>query len=185
MNDGEAAFDARVQANIPSDLKVCVRELVKSNKYDSEAEIVREALWRFVHQPSIPASPRPTITPEPTPPPDGLTLGDFKSRMDLIAWMLTLVLMLVATVGSKLMKAQTGENISPIKLLEQVTTATGQNREALRRQLAAGWHQFNGTGQIAQPASSTKGTKVADGAKATNGAKVAKATNGTSPGKPQ
>jgi hypothetical protein len=63
--------------------------------------------------------------------------------MDLIAWLLTVALMLMTTIACKLLRALGDTSTEPMLLLDQTLQASVQERAALRRKLALHWHSFN------------------------------------------
>lgn len=144
----ESALDKRVQASVPSELKERIRELVEHQLYDSEAEVIRAALWQFIE------GEIPFETPA-----DGFSHvealnadlhRDLKERMDLLAWLMTVGLLLIATIASRILQALTREPVQPMSLLDQALNSSIHERELARRKLAAGWRAFKQVGQQAR-----------------------------------
>jgi hypothetical protein len=151
MSDTELVFDKRIQANIPSELKMRVRGMVERKEFESEAEVVRAALWRLVDSPAPVIPSESAAASSPAAPIIGVPLselhGDLKNRMDLIAWLLTVTLMLLATIACKVLRALGDTSTEPMLLLDQTLRASVQERDALRHKLAVSWHNFNEVGQ--------------------------------------
>jgi hypothetical protein len=169
MRDGEGTYDKRIQANISSELKERVRELVKKGEFESEAELVRAALWEMIEPKPLEPPKAAVIPPHDETPPlpfaenaDDHMHHDLKGRLDLLAWMMTLSLTMMATLGSRLLRAR-GEDVSSSLLIEETVHTAVQQREGLRRRLSVGWRAFNQAGWVAHH----------------NG------SNGSSPGKPR
>lgn len=148
MTGQAEGFSKRIQANVPAELKDAVRALVEQGAYDSEAEAIRAALWQFVRQ-HAPASPAPTPSPAPAAPaplPDELH-RDLKRRLDLLAWLMTVALLLMATIASRILNALGRGGVEPMQLVEEALQASVQDQQTARRKLAAGWHAFRQAGQ--------------------------------------
>lgn len=140
MSDG--TLDKRVQANIPADLKERIQELVEYEVYSSEAEVVRAALWEFMGESR---APKPASIQQDT----GAELHhDLKDRLDLLAWLLTVGLLLLAAVSSRLLEAVAHEKVEPMTLLDRALRQTADERDSARRKLAAGWRAFK---EVRQP----------------------------------
>jgi hypothetical protein len=165
MSEAEHVFDKRIQAAISADLKDRVRDLVKDKRFESEAEIVRLALSRFVDNPVAPVKHSPSDEPgtqlpfEPphshlpvsmpvqhNQPPDDNLHRDLKGRMDLIAWLLTVGLMLIATIATKLFRLLGDKETEPMQLIDQTVQASVHDRSLIRQKLAVGWQAFNQAG---------------------------------------
>jgi hypothetical protein len=158
MSDSEVVFDKRIQANIPSELKVRVRGMVERQEYESEAEVVRAALWRLVDGPAPAAPPEPAASISAAPAievPLSELHNDLKNRMDLIAWLLTVALMLMTTIACKLLRALGDTSTEPMMLLDQTLRTSVHEREAIRRKLALHWHSFN---EVSQQPEVSRGT---------------------------
>lgn len=139
----EGTLDKRVQASVPSELKDRIRELVDCEVYDSEAEIVRAALWDFVGEPP-PSARSAAVEVEASTE----LHHDLKERLDLLAWLLTVCLLLLAAVASRLLEAIAREKIEPMQLLDQALRRSVDERDSARRKLAAGWRAFR---EVRQP----------------------------------
>ncbi|MBZ0285794.1 MAG: ribbon-helix-helix domain-containing protein [Anaerolineae bacterium] len=148
MADGEGTRDKKIQATISAELKEQVRELVKDKGFESEAEFLRTAITEYIiHQTNPPARTLSSdISSNLLPHPDELH-HDLKERIDLVAWMLTVGLVLVSSLGSKLLHALGEKDIEPMKLLNESLQTAVQERITLRRKLGIGWRAFNRAGQ--------------------------------------
>ncbi|MBI5666834.1 MAG: hypothetical protein HZC41_02405 [Chloroflexi bacterium] len=132
-------LDRRVQANVPVELKERVRDLVEHQLFESEAEVVRAALWQFFDGENSFALPQqPAAGGEAS-----LELHrDLKERLDLLAWLHTVTLLLLAAIASRLLEAMTHQKVEPNQLIEQALRSSADERDSTRRQLAAGWRAF-------------------------------------------
>lgn len=143
MANQAEGFSKRIQANVPAELKDQVRALVEQGAYDSEAEAVRAALWQFVGQGRT-ASPAPASPQEPLS--DDLH-NDLKRRLDLLAWLMTVALLLMATIASRILNALGRGSVEPMQLIDEALRASVQDQQTARRKLAAGWRAFREAGQ--------------------------------------
>jgi hypothetical protein len=164
MKDGDGGYDKRIQASIPAELKDQVRTLVASGAYDSESEVVRAALRGLMTAApppaALPASPLPFEMPDEgrlPPMPQALAAEmpfapladdqhrDLKERLDLLAWLLTVLLMLVATAAARILSLLTRQPVEPMHLLRGALAETADERACTRRELAVGWRAFRQT----------------------------------------
>ncbi|NWG15271.1 MAG: hypothetical protein HXY41_01425 [Chloroflexi bacterium] len=154
----DSVLDKRVQASVPSELKDHIREMVENELYESEAEIIRVALRQFIE------GDLPVETPVETPAnrySHVETLNtdlhrDLKERMDLLAWLMTVGLLLMATIASRILQALTHETVQPMSLLDQALSSSVHERDQARRRLAAGWRAFKQVGQEAHNGKSSR-----------------------------
>lgn len=133
-------LDRRVQASVPVELKERVRDLVEHQLFESEAEVVRAALWQFFDGENQFALSQSASS-------DDISTElhrDLKERLDLLAWLHTVTLLLLAAIACRLLEAITHQKIEPSQLIEQALRSSADERDSTRRQLAAGWRAFRG-----------------------------------------
>lgn len=137
-------LDKRVQASVPVELKERVREMVEHKVFESEAELVRAALWQFLDGEDTYALTQPDDTVEAV---SAELHNDLKERLDLLAWLNTVILLLLAGIASRLLEAITREKVTPMQLVEQALRSSIQEQDEARRKLAAGWRAFKRVGR--------------------------------------
>ena len=137
-------LDKRVQASVPVELKERVREMVEHKVFESEAELVRAALWQFLDGEDTYALTQPDDTVEAV---SAELHNDLKERLDLLAWLNTVILLLLAGIASRLLEAITREKVTPMQLVEQALRSSIQEQDDARRKLAAGWRAFKRAGR--------------------------------------
>jgi hypothetical protein len=138
MTPNEGPLSERVGARISPELKQHVHDLIGQRGFDSEADIVRAALWQYVGQ------------NDGQPQQVQLQLGqvdlhdDHKSSpdgdgasADRIEWILSVVLILIALVGSKTLNALREEKIKPAELADEAIQEAIYNRSILLQKLRA------------------------------------------------
>jgi Arc/MetJ-type ribon-helix-helix transcriptional regulator len=132
MSGDENTLSERVGARISPELKARVHEAIAKHGFDSEADVVRAALWLYVEQPESAATPvkadeRP-INPDHHEAPSN----------DRLEWALTVVVILVAIVGSKILNAVREEKIKPAELADEAIQEAVYNWKVLWKRLRAG-----------------------------------------------
>lgn len=140
MAVSDSNLDKRVQASVPVELKERVRDLVAHDLFDSEAEVVRAALWQFFDGENTFDQQQSAITDDRS----ADLHRDLKERLDLLAWLQTVALLLLAAVASRLLHTITREEVEPMELIDQALRSSVNKRDSARRQLAAGWRAFRG-----------------------------------------
>jgi predicted transcriptional regulator len=73
--------------------------------------------------------------------------NDLKERLDLLAWLNTVILLLLAEMSSRLLEAFTREKVEPMRLVEQALRRSVEEQDEARRKLAAGWRAFKRVGR--------------------------------------
>ena len=139
-------YDKRVQASVPVELKERVREMVEHEVFESEAELVRAALWQFLDG----ESPSAIVQPHSSQDVESVSVelhNDLKERLDLLAWLNTVLLLLLASIASRLFEAITREKVEPMQWIEQALRSSVQEQDDARRKLAAGWRAFKRVGR--------------------------------------
>lgn len=130
MNREESGYSERVGARISPELKARLQDAMQEAGAGSEAEIVREALWRFVEQ-EHPSLPAPQPVSESTAP-------DAARFEDRIEWLLTVLLILVGLVASKILNTLRVEQVKPAELVDDAIQEAVFNRTILWTKLRAG-----------------------------------------------
>lgn len=139
-------YDKRVQASVPVELKERVREMVEHEVFESEAELVRAALWQFLDGESASALAQ-TDSIQDVETVSAELHNDLKERLDLLAWLNTVLLLLLAGIASRLYEAITREKVEPMQWIEQALRSSIQEQDDARRKLAAGWRAFKRAGR--------------------------------------
>lgn len=119
----ESTFSQRIGARISPELKGQLQALTESGQFDSEADIVREALWAYVEQ--VESGLAPAQEPAPTP-------GDSSSP----EWAMHVLLILTAMIGSRILNSLRPEQIKPAALMDEAIQETIFNQRILREKLA-------------------------------------------------
>ena len=130
----ESTLSERVGARISPELKESLRELVNAGVFDSEADAVREALWQYVEQS---AGTHPI---ERGPEPAAVVPGDSvvqPADHAHLEWLTSALFMLIALVGSRILKALGQPAIAPAELADEAIQETIYNHHILRRKLAS------------------------------------------------
>lgn len=125
MERPESGYSERVGARISPELKAAVQDLVRQTGWDSEADLVRAALWRYVEQ----GAPLPQ---EAAPLP---ARADFEERAE---WLLTVLLMLAGLVASRVLNTLRVEQVKPAELVDEAIQEAVYNRSILWARLRAG-----------------------------------------------
>lgn len=154
MADDESVRDKKIQATISSEVKEQVRTLVKEKGFESESEFLRTAVSAYITQQTTPAvkaepiieAPLP-LTALPQPQTDHLH-RDLKERVDLIAWMMTVGLVLMSSVGARLLRAMGEHDANSMNLLDDSLETAAQHREALKHKLGLNWRAFTRAGHV-------------------------------------
>jgi Arc/MetJ-type ribon-helix-helix transcriptional regulator len=129
MSRTESTFSQRIGARISPELKASLQTLVDDGLFESEADTVREALWQFVEQTN--GQPRPkTVTSPP-----GRELQRFEEHTE---WLFSVLLILLAMVGSRILQAVGAENIKPAALVDEAIQETIYNQALLHDRLQVG-----------------------------------------------
>ena len=116
----ESTFSERIGARISPELKAQLQALTESGQFESEADAVREALWAFVEQ-------QPTTAAPPAPP-----------IPDRLEWLMSVTVVLIALVGSRIMNALGQEKVKPAELVDEAIQETIYNHTILWQKLRAG-----------------------------------------------
>jgi hypothetical protein len=146
MSRAESTFSERVGARISPELKEQVRALVEDAHFDSEADLVREALWQYVkHCTAAGYPPPPTIEQAITAPPPVANAADIAALrrdvemgQDRVEWLLTVLLILVGSIGSKILGAVRGQPVRPAQLVDEAIQESVYNNEILWDRLRSG-----------------------------------------------
>lgn len=136
----EGSFSERVGARISPELKARIQEAITQHGYDSEADVVRAALWLYVEQhveqqleqinqqnQSLARRPEVSVIHD--------TNG---AHHDRVEWALTVIAILVAMVGSKILNAVREEKIKPADLADEAIKETVYNWSIFWDKLRAG-----------------------------------------------
>ena len=120
MTDDTGARDKKIQATISSEVKEQVRALVKQKGFESESEFLRTAVTEYIAQQTTApkaslASEVPPLLPTIPSAQTDLLHRDLKERVDLIAWMMTVGLVLISGIGARLLRAM-GEHEAGVGL---------------------------------------------------------------------
>ncbi len=129
MSRTESSFSERVGARISPELKARLQEIVQQAGWDSEADLVREALWYYVeHRTPAPVpAPAQAIAPPESP--------DFEGRVE---WLLTVLLILIGLVSSRILNTLRVEQVKPAELVDDAIQEAVYNRTILWTKLRAG-----------------------------------------------
>ncbi|MBZ0292789.1 MAG: hypothetical protein K8L99_09540 [Anaerolineae bacterium] len=121
----EGTFSERIGARISPELKAHLQALTENGQFDSEADIVREALWMYVEQvaPSAIQEAAPT-----TPQAQG------SGSME---WSMHVLLIMMAMLGSRILNTLRHEKIKPAELMDEAIQETIFNEKLLREKLMA------------------------------------------------
>jgi Arc/MetJ-type ribon-helix-helix transcriptional regulator len=137
MTKEEGLFSERVGARISPELKTRVQEAIAKQGFDSEADVVRAALWLYVEQNEQVENELNQINQQnealantPKPP----TIPD-EPRHDRIEWALTVIVILVSIVGSKILNAVREEKIKPSDLADEAIQEAVYNWSILWKKL--------------------------------------------------
>lgn len=125
MSRTESSFSERVGARISPELKARLQETAQQAGWDSEADLVREALWHYVEH-RVP-TPAQALTP-----PDS---ADFEGRVE---WLLTVLLILIGLVSSRILNTLRVEQVKPAELVDEAIQEAVYNRTILWTKLRAG-----------------------------------------------
>lgn len=140
-------YDKRVQASVPSELKERIREMVDNEVFESEAELVRAALWQFMDGEAAYPLTKPESRYGGGEAASEELHNDLKERLDLLAWLNTVILLLLAEMSSRLLETFTREKVEPMRLVEQALRRSVEEQDEARRKLAAGWRAFKRVGR--------------------------------------
>lgn len=147
MSDGEGVRDKKIQATISAELKEQVRELVKDKGFESEAEFLRTAVTEFItQQTQSPTNSNSFHLESNSSALPSESQHDMRERIDLIAWMLTVTLVMMSHLGSRLLRVLGEKDTEPMELLNESLQTAVQERTALRRKFGIGWRAFNRAG---------------------------------------
>lgn len=127
MERPESGYSERVGARISPELKAAVQDIVQQAGWDSEADLVRAALWRYVEQ----GAPLPQETAPALPPGSPA----FEDRAE---WLLTVLLILVGLVASRVLNTLRVEQVKPAELVDEAIQEAVYNRTILWAKLRAG-----------------------------------------------
>jgi Arc/MetJ-type ribon-helix-helix transcriptional regulator len=137
MSREEGPFNERVGARISPELKARVQEAITKNGYDSEADVVREALWLYVEQNEQVEKQLHQINQQNESLSKAVHDGD-ESHHDRIEWALTVVVILVALVGSKILNTIREEKVKPAELADEAIQETVYNWSIFWKKMRAG-----------------------------------------------
>ena len=130
----ESTLSERVGARISPELKESLRELVDAGVFDSEADAVREALWQYVEQSAgthpVERGPEPAAAVQGD---SGMQSADHAH----LEWLTSALFMLIALVGSRILKALGQPAIAPAELADEAIQETIYNHHILRKKLAS------------------------------------------------
>lgn len=138
MSRTESTYSERIGARISPELKARLQALVDDGYFESEADAVREALWQFAEQSD--GEPRLPSTTHA----DGRDMQAFESRLE---WLFSVLFILLAVIGSRILNAVGGGNIKPATLVDEAIQETIYNQALLRERLDTG----HATAQQHQP----------------------------------
>ncbi len=137
MPKEESPFSERVGARISPELKTRIQQAIDTHGYDSEADVVRAALWLYVEQNEQVENELNQInqqnealadTPKPSAIPN-------EPRHDRIEWALTVIVILVSIVGSKILNAVREEKVKPADLADEAIQEAVYNWSILWKKL--------------------------------------------------
>lgn len=138
MTREESPFSERVGARISPELKAKVHEAIAKHGYDSEADVVREALWLYVEQNAKVEKQSNGLDPQPQDLTAIMQAVDASSHYDRIEWALTIVVILVSMVGSRILNALREEKVKPAELADEAIQEAVYNWSILWEKLRAG-----------------------------------------------
>ncbi len=125
----ESTFSERVGARISPELKTHLKAMVEDNRFDSEADAVREALWAYVEQGKLFVSEETPPATSPTAPP---------VEQDRIQWLLTVLVIMIGLVSSKILNAVQSEKVKPAALVDEAIQESIYNHHILWEKLLVG-----------------------------------------------
>lgn len=128
MDRPESGYSERVGARISPELKALIQTTVRQTGWNSEADLLRAALWHYVEQ-GAPAPPAAAPTP---PPPDRADLAD------RVEWLLTVLLILIGLAASRILNTLRVEQVKPAELVDEAIQEAVYNRTILWSKLRAG-----------------------------------------------
>ncbi|MGQ9888177.1 MAG: ribbon-helix-helix protein, CopG family [Aggregatilineales bacterium] len=132
MSRTESSFSERVGARVSPELKARLQEIVQQAGWNSEADLVREALWHYVeHRAPAPPAPPPAPAQAAAPPES----PDFEGRVE---WLLTVLVILVGLVSSRVLNTLRVEQVKPAELVDEAIQEAVYNRTILWTKLRAG-----------------------------------------------
>lgn len=168
MPSADEGRDKRIQATISAELKDRVRVLIDSGTYDSEAEVVRAALSRFIDEiEPVTEMAAYAAGSASLPLPERYENGtaemhrDLKVRLDVIAWLQTVNLLLASSSAARILRLLGEQNADSLRLIEQSLNTTAGERKRVRRKLAAGWRAFNRARRQTSSTNSSSGQQEA------------------------
>jgi hypothetical protein len=127
MNRIESGYSERVGARISPELKAHLQDVVQDGRFDSEADLVREALWHYVeHGTSDPVTAASAKGADPV---------GFEDRAE---WLLTVLLILIGMVSSRVLNTLRVEQVKPAELVDEAIQEAVYNRTILWTKLRAG-----------------------------------------------
>lgn len=144
----EGTYSERVGARISPELKTHLRQLAEDTRFDSEADLVREALWVYVERCGSLPPPSPTpptieqvimadVSPPATPDDVHELRHDLHTTQDKMEWLLSVMLIMVGLIGSKVLNAVRTEQIKPAELVDEAIQESVYNHDILWRKLRA------------------------------------------------
>ncbi len=135
----ESTYSERVGARISPELKICLKDMVDDERFDSEADVVREALWHYVEQHSGSPLPPPRDSTVPTPAPDSAHTGaPVRAVQDQLEWSMSVLIVLLATIGSRLLNGLRGTQVRPAELVDEAIQEAVYNHDLLWHKLRIG-----------------------------------------------
>ena len=129
MSRTESTLSERIGARVSPELKTSLQTLVDEGYFESEADTLREALWQYVEQ--LNDKPRPKAVPSAA----GRELQGLERRTE---WLFSVLFILLAIVGSRILQALGTENIKPATLMDEAIQETIYNQALLRERLHLG-----------------------------------------------
>jgi len=140
MTREEGTLSERVGARISPELKERVQEAIAKHGYDSEADVVRAALWMYVDQNEPAEQPSEAVHQQPKnlTDSDNERHHDEKRSTDRVEWALTVVVILIALVGSKILNTIRDEKIKPAELADEAIQETIYNWSIFWQKMRAG-----------------------------------------------
>src|SRR5262245_1931363 len=138
MTREEGQFSERVGARISPELKAKVHEAIAKHGYDSEADVVREALWLYVEQNGQAETQPNAVNPQSQDVSVMMHSADASPHHDRIEWALTVVVILVSIVGSKILNSMRDEKVKPAELADEAIQEAVYNWSILWEKLRAG-----------------------------------------------
>ncbi len=139
----ESTYSERVGARISPELKASLKDMLDDQRFDSEADVVREALWHYVERHSELVSPElspsvQTVMPvtADTPAVDGHT-APIRAMQDQLEWSVSVLIVLLATIGSRLLGTR-GDKVKPADLVDNAIQEAVYNHDLLWYKLRIG-----------------------------------------------